>query len=73
MDPDRLVTLAEFSTLQEAEIVKGLLIANGIDAYVPKGTSWSPPLAPNAAIFAFIVQIRVEDAETARELLRSCK
>ncbi len=69
MSGDDIVTVKTFSTLHEAEIARGFLEAQGIQAFVPD---------QNAHIFKHYVplnqirlQVRARDVELAKQLLES--
>jgi len=65
-----LVTLEEFTSLGQAQVVRAMLEASGIDAMVTKDDAGG--MAPAMQIFVGVqLLVRAEDLETAREILEA--
>lgn len=63
-----MITVAECTSVDEAQLVKSLLEANGINAILPDEFT-AQALAPLILGRGIIVQVAEEDAETALALI----
>ena len=66
-----MVLLQEYDTPQEAYIVKGMLEANGIEAYVSEDVASSVFPAPDAGTGSTSLYVEEKDLDEAVRLLKA--
>lgn len=67
--PREIVTIATFSSPPEAEIAKGKLEAEGVEAFIPDTAASSILALAQPAMGGIRLQVAVSDAERARDIL----
>ena len=68
--PSELAVLEEYTNLGQAEVIRAMLEASGIDAIIAKDDAGG--MAPSLQVFAGVrILVRAEDLEMAEKLLEA--